>query len=81
MTLHVDDAGPAHDGRAGLLQVAHLKEERHVVGQGNDLTVHQAQLPALIQYRVQVLDPGRVHGAVKDQPLPLIGGGGGHVSA
>ena len=46
----------------------------------DDLAAHQAELLAVIQHGVQVLYPRRVSRAVQDDPLPLLGGGGGHVA-
>ena len=40
---------------------------------------HQTQLLAVVQHRVEVLYPGGVRGAVQDDPLPLLRGGGRHV--
>ena len=38
----------------------------------DDLPAHQAELLAVVQHRVQVLNPGGVRGAVQDDPLPLL---------
>ena len=52
--------------------LSHLKEHPHPGGQMDDLPAHQAELLAVVEHRVEVLDPGRVDGAVQYNPLPLL---------
>ena len=46
---------------SGIVTVSHLKEHPHPGGEVNDLSAHQAELLAVVQHRVQVLDPGRIN--------------------
>ena len=46
----------------------------------NNLPAHQTQLLAVVQHGVEVLYPGGVSWTIQNDPLPLLAGGGGHVS-
>ena len=40
----------------------------------DDLSAHEAELLAVVQHRVEVLNPGGIRWAVQDDPLPLLAG-------
>ncbi|KAH3750447.1 hypothetical protein DPMN_184970 [Dreissena polymorpha] len=46
-----------------------LKEQRDLVGHGNTLAVDESEDLVVVHHGVHALDPQRVYGAVKHQPL------------
>ena len=60
-----------YGGRRSSFEVHWLKDQVRRRRQLDDLSTHQAQLLVVIQHRVHVLDPHRVHRTVEDQPLPV----------
>ena len=65
---------PGHRGRGGEVQVGELKEHSHPGREMDNLAAHQTQLLAVVQHRVEVLNPGGIRWAVQDDPLPLLAG-------
>ena len=63
-----------------LWEIHGLKDEAHDVGHLDDLAAHQTQLLVVVQHSVHVLDPQRVDGAVKDDPLAVWGVGWSELS-
>ncbi len=45
------------------------------------LTAHEAELLAVVEDSVEVLNPGGIHGTVQHHPPVLLHTGGGHVPA
>ena len=68
---HVDHSASGHGGGRGVVDVVRLEDDFAVRRHGQTVPVGQRQRPVVVQHRVEVLDPQRIHRAVQDEPNVL----------
>ena len=69
--MRADHAASGDGGRRGVVDVVRLEDDLAVVRHGQPVAVGQRQRSVVVQHRVEVLDPQRVHRTVQHDPHVL----------
>eukprot|EP00965_Chrysotila_dentata_P256125 6212443-Pleurochrysis_carterae.AAC.1 len=70
--LHVDHAAARDGGGRGDGEVVHLEHHVHPRRELDALAVREAEHLVVVEHRVHVFDPERVHRAVEDDPVEVV---------
>ena len=57
-----------YGGRRSVVDVVRLEDDLAIGRHGQPVAVGQRQRPVIIQHRVEILDPQRVHRSIQHQP-------------